>query len=182
MKRKHGLVLREGRRAARIEGFTLVELLVVIVIIAILAGILLPVIADAINTARVHACSRHLDQLWAMEINYMSQYGGTSKMLPAETGGAFWMKLTQTAPPLLADEHLGLLDCPVSGDAPRPGQVQFRGPSENVNLRRTGPIGADLPGAHGQGRGGNIVLRDGAVLGCLESDALWIKAATLTRP
>src|SRR5262245_56391216 len=82
------------------SGFTLVELLVVIVIIAILAGLLLPAIVGALNNTKKTACGNNLGQLWKQMMNYQIQYGGTSKIMPTETGENFWKALTLTTPPM----------------------------------------------------------------------------------
>jgi prepilin-type N-terminal cleavage/methylation domain-containing protein/prepilin-type processing-associated H-X9-DG protein len=71
--------IRTGRSAG--AGFTLVELLVVIGIIALLAALLLPVLSNARRNAQRTACLNNLGQLGkAMQI-YVGEHGGRYPLL-----------------------------------------------------------------------------------------------------
>ncbi len=63
------------RRAPR-SAFTLVELLIVIAIIALLAGLLFPVFAKVRENGRTAACNSNLHQLGLAFTQYISDYGG----------------------------------------------------------------------------------------------------------
>src|SRR4051794_7649388 len=62
--------MRHGRR-----GLTLVELLVVIGIIAVLVGILLPVLSSARGRAETISCQSNLHQIFTAARNYSVEYG-----------------------------------------------------------------------------------------------------------
>jgi prepilin-type N-terminal cleavage/methylation domain-containing protein len=60
---------------SRPSGFTLVELLAVIMIIAMLAGLLTPAVMQALNSARNAAIKAEIDMLHMALMNYQSEYG-----------------------------------------------------------------------------------------------------------
>lgn len=92
-------------RRAR-SGFTLVELLVVIVIIAMLAGLLLPAILGSRDAARATQCMNNCKEVGHAVLDYAMKKqrfpGWENPQLSAETGVVGWV------PPLLA--YLGRND------------------------------------------------------------------------
>jgi len=63
------------RSARRESGFTMIEVLVTIVIIAMLLGLLLPVLARAQETARIAECKANLRQIGQAITTYSGDYG-----------------------------------------------------------------------------------------------------------
>jgi hypothetical protein len=153
----------------------------------VLAALLLPAISRAIRNAKITRCVNNLAQLYTMEHNYAAMFGGQDRLMPAETGGAFWLKLTQTTPPLidgaLAGGEFNIFSCPLEG-APNSGTTDYRGPAIDINDRRVAdgdPVGADREHNHGPGEGGNVIRKSGDVLTVSPSDPLWTQAARRTR-
>lgn len=75
------------------SGFTLVEMLVVIGIIAVLAAILFPVLASATRSARKTHCVSNLRQLYMAQKMYSDDYDRT--LCPARAGTVTWCNILQ---------------------------------------------------------------------------------------
>ncbi len=73
--RKPGQADRARRRERR-GAFTLIELMIVVAIIGVLAGLLLPVLSAARAAARQTACSSNLRQLGLAVEGYKNEYDG----------------------------------------------------------------------------------------------------------
>jgi len=99
--------MRQIKQAA-VRGFTLVELLVVIGIIALLVSILLPALNKARQQANLIYCQSNLKQLGQMLQIYRTESEG---FYPAMVDGTFYYTYADTLT-LLSEKPLGSVDAP----------------------------------------------------------------------
>jgi prepilin-type N-terminal cleavage/methylation domain-containing protein len=80
----------------RPPAFSLIELLVVIAIIAILAGLLLPTLAESKAKVRSVVCRRNLRQIGLDNSMYISDFAGKLFPYPAALNWGFWYQVMIT--------------------------------------------------------------------------------------
>jgi type II secretory pathway pseudopilin PulG len=149
-----------------------------VVVIGVLAALLLPAAGHATRTGKTASCCSNLKQLWTMQANYRAQFGGRDKLMPTDTGSAFWVRLTKTDPPLIDESLSDIFDCPVSPEVGSPANCEYLGPSEDVNTYADG----DPVGACDHGDDGIIVIRkSGDVMLYARTDPVAIAALARTR-
>jgi len=118
--------------AARGRGFTMVEMLVVITIIVILAGMLLPVVGRARVEGHNTACINNLHQIGASLFIYAQHYGnGDVTSFPP------WLTLLTTLGGREKYIHPDSLKCPLDvtqgAEGGRPDRMHYQGQSGNID-------------------------------------------------
>jgi prepilin-type processing-associated H-X9-DG protein len=158
IRRRRGFTLVElpavsGRKRA---AFTLVELLAVVGIIALLIGLLMPVLSKARRQALQVACLSNLRQLGLALISYASENGGrfpgcASGLQAQDEDWVYWQEGRDPSAGRLwrhLGGHLDVLKCPL-GVPERPPDQQPPYPfSYSVNTKITGidpPIVGPMP-------------------------------------
>jgi hypothetical protein len=125
-------------------------------------------------------CAGNLMQLWSLQITYMSQFGGRMKAMPREPGPGFWIKLTETIPPLLPEAELARLVCPLSGEKPRPGFTTYRGPAESVAKLAGGDIVGCCDPEYHPDRSITVLFKTGEVRVVKPGDEVYSRALDTT--
>src|SRR5271157_633822 len=115
------------------RGFTMVELLAVILILAVLIALLLPALNGALKTARNAAVGGEIDQLAQALASFKAQYGDypPSRIYLAENGD--YTVVTSNVSRRVAGYHTGATGAEVGRGAP---QILSQGGSEYFGLAR----------------------------------------------
>ena len=106
-----------------------------------------------IQRAKETSCANTLRTLWNHQQKYAEEFGGPAKKFPDATGGAFWLALAKTDPPLVSENALEVFVCPVRGDDARANFTTYRGPVKKASeLKAADPVGCCVHA------GGNVVV------------------------
>jgi len=125
---------------APLHGFTLIELLVVISIIALLVGILLPVLGAARHSARAMQCMNNMRQIETAHYSYMIDHDGAMIDVGLSHGGVHgdedttWVKTLQDYWSDQQDSGLGR-------------EVRARSPLDDSPHWGPAPAGQPIPGS-----------------------------------
>ena len=129
---------------------------------------------------KLNECMDNLSELWKLCIVYRVRFGGKERSMQTETGADFWLKLTQTSPPLIGPDQLTFLICPASGEQPRKGHTTYRGPNVDANiLGDNDPIGCCDP-RHHPGGAIQVLFKNSAVRPLNPTHELYKKALRMT--
>ncbi|NBR87082.1 MAG: prepilin-type N-terminal cleavage/methylation domain-containing protein [Verrucomicrobia bacterium] len=157
------------------NGFTLLELLVVVAVVAVLAGLLLPVLAKAKDKSRGAKCSSNLKQMGNAFLLYATDHA--DQLTPFNSGGPFnspvvphsltnwWYQILSDGKYLSDVRHQnGVWRCPavMDKDIQNPFGVPMEGygPLENTNALTGLPSIINYSFDHNGGRWGSARLTD----------------------
>jgi prepilin-type N-terminal cleavage/methylation domain-containing protein len=127
-------------------GFTLIELLVVIAIIALLAGLLFPVLSSSLNSGRTAASLSNLKQIHMLFVNYTTDKNGEYP-ISIENPDLFWRRVVwegnygpfaggpvEVMNAMQSSEYSKIMWCPVM--VSRFGQEQHPGGRGSYSLNK----------------------------------------------
>ena len=137
------------------------ELLVSIVGISLLAFFLLPPITRSVQVARRQSCANNLRQLYRLGTTYASTHDG---QWSDATGSGLWRSFAKTSPPLIDQDDLEVLICPLQTEEPIKGRCDYLGPRKTASPLKPGEaLGACTHGRHDGDTHGSVLLKDGRV-------------------